>query len=816
MKRTSLHLLLVVIIAATAGCSTLSAPAPTPAPSASPAPQSPEARSNPTSPTAEAMPTVTMLPVAGSPSVSPTLPTEGVGSSSETPGPPPPEAGSSVESLASPIPAADPFGLISQDRLFGVLDDLTGIQPYSGWRNSASAGEAEALDYVATKLGELEYLQGLGLELERQSFHVFLATELWETRLYLDMGSQQIEVPVDGLRGPRDELSQALRFDSDGKLNDSQPDPVVVEGPALLVRSAKEIQALRPDDVRDKVVVLDYALVDRSVIQAQEAVEIAFDLLEEGPAGLVLVTHFSNKPEESHGAFVGDLSALNYVRTETAPPILYVRLEDLAPVGIEDWPDLEQIQAVRLVWDADVFAPGTSGNLVARIPGSDPSQAVILGGHIDSPNGPGAMDDGSGSAILLEVARVLDEAHSQPPTDLYLLWFGSEELGLYGARHFVTTHQALLDRTLAMLQIDCLSRPLDGLSADLRLVTWPYGHLGDGRMVWPEALTEIAAERGVETVPYEAYFVYSDNSTFGGFDVPHADLIYEPVVEPDASVHYAGHLHDPYDTVALAREVGDALEEMARVALAAALETPKKHASLRVTPAADRHALFVASHTEATHMTPTGFTELGMALAMEGFDVDLIPYGQAVTPADLEDTDLVVVLPVLDYPTAGGDLDLYDEGWTEEEIDALRAYAVDGGLLVLTNSRYRIKYGTAGLDPNEDWADANALASEFGITYLEGVVKGDQAETEGDHPLVQGLRRLELGPNNGVPFDLSEDVKGQVLASADGGPALVLVQVGEAGGQILALADVALLSAGSTEPQNLPFWQNLARYARSR
>ena len=816
MKRTSLHLLLVVIIAATAGCSTLSAPAPTPAPSASPAPQSPEARSNPTFPTAEAMPTVTMLPVAGSPSISPTLPAEGIGSSSETPGAPPPEAGSSVEPLASPLPAADPFGLISQESLFGILKDLTAIQPYSGWRNSASAGEAEALDYVAAKLGELAYLQGLGLELERQSFHVFLATELWETRLYLDVGGQQIEVPADGLRGPRDEISQALRFDSDGQLNDSQPDPVVAKGPALLVRSADEIQALRPDDVRNKIVFLDYAVVDRSVIATEEAVEIASDLLEEGPAGLVLVTRFSNEPGESHGAFVGDNSALNSVRTGAAPPILYVRLEDLAPAGIADWPDLEQIEAARLVWDADVFAPGTSGNLIAHIPGSDSSQAMILGGHIDSPNAPGAMDDGSGSAILLEVARVLDAAHAQPPTDLYLVWFGSEELGLYGARHFVTTHQELLDRTLAMLQIDCLTRPLDGLAADLRLVTWPYGRLGDGRMVWPKALTEIAAGQGVETVQYEAYFVYSDNSTFGGFDVPHADLIYEPVVDPNASVHYAGHLHDPYDTVDLAREVGDVLEEMAHVALAAALEIPKKYASLRVTPAADRRALFVASHTEATHMTPTGFTELGMALAMEGFDVDLIPYGQAVTPADLEDTDLVVVLPVLDYPTAGSDLDLYDEAWTEEEIDALRAYAAGGGLLVITNSRHRLKYGTTGLDPNEDWADANALASEFGITYLEGVVRGDQAETEGDHPLVQGSRRLELGRDNGVPFDLSENMKGQVLASAGGGPALALVEVGEAGGQILALADVALLSAGWSEPQNLTFWQNLARFARSR
>lgn len=802
MKRTSLHLLVVAIIFVMAGCSTPTATVPTEAPSAAPTSKSPEAKHTPTASIVEVKPTSTALPATDSSPATSSLPTT--------------EPDSSAEQLASPTPVADPFDLVSQESLFAYLEDLTAIQPYSGWRNSASEGEAEALDYVAGKLDGLKYLQSLGMELERQSFHVFSGTDLWETGLTLTVDGQEVEVPADGLRGPRDDIKQSLRFDSDGELNDSQRNPVVVEGPVVRIRSADEIQALQPADVQGKVVFLDYAVVDRSVMSIQEAAQIASELIGKGPAGLVLVTRFSNQQDESHGAFVGDNSALNWVRTEASPPILYARIEDFAPAGIEGWDDLEQVEAARLTWDADVFSPGTSGNVAAHIPGADPSKAVILGGHIDSPNAPGAMDDGSGSAILLEVARILDTAQVQPPTDLVLVWFGSEELGLYGAHHFVSTHQELLDRTLAMLQIDCLTRPLDGLDADLRLVTWPYGRLGDPSMVWPEALAQQAAERGVETVPQDAYYVYSDNSTFGGFDVPHADLIYEPHVAPNASVHYNGHIHDPYDTLSLAREMGDVLERMARVALAAVLDTPGEHASLRITPPADRRALFIASHTEVAHMTPTGFTELGMALAMEGFDVDLIPYGQAVTPADLEDADLVVVLPVVDYPTAGGDIDLYDEGWTQEEIDVLRTYAADGGLLVLTNSRQRLKYGTAGLDPNEDWGDANALASEFGVAYQEEAVKGDQAQTEGDHPLVEGLSKLELVKDNGVPLDLSEGVEGQVLASADGVPVLALVEVGEAGGQILALADVALLSVGWTvPPQNLPFWQNLARYARS-
>jgi hypothetical protein len=697
------------------------------------------------------------------------------------------------------------------------MDDLTAIQPYSGWRNSASEGEAEALEYVAQALGEFGYLQGLDLEVEHQTFRVFLGTELWETRLHVTIDDQEIEVPASGLRGPRDDIAQALRFDSDGTLNDQERNPLVVEGPVRVIRSEEETDAQSPTDLRDRVVFLDYDAIDRITQGSTEkAVEIAWNLLAKEPAGLVLVTSFSNVPGESHGTYAGDLSALNWVETEKAPPTLYARMEDLAAAGIQDWDDLARIESARLTWDADISSPATSGNLVVRIPGADASAAVILGAHIDSPNAPGALDDGSGSAILLEVARVLDAAQRQPPSDLYLVWFGSEEIGLYGSSHFVATHQELLDRTLAMLQIDSLARPLDGISADLCLVTWSHGRLGDERLAWPDYLISAASEHGVTVGAENHYYIYSDNAGFGGFDVPNADLIYtnHQKMEAAGGIHYASHMHDPYDTVDLAREVADILEEMAVVVLTAALEAPWDISDVRVTPRPDRRAVFVASHTESTHMTPVALIDLGMALSWEGFDVDLIPYGQPLTDADLEGADLVVVLPVVDYPSPEGDASLYDESWSEKEIATLETYVDAGGLLVLTNSAYRLKYGNRPLDPNEDWGDMNALAERFGISYQEGGLSTTQAYTEGGSPLVEGIEVLEMAEANGVPFSLAGASESRVLAQADGEPAVALVDYGQNGGEVLVLADVGILGATWGPPANLTFWRNLARYAR--
>ena len=776
------------------------------------------------SPTATTTSAPPVTVTATSPATATPIPAEPTAPPPEPTAPPPEPTATPPEptaTLPEPTPTpADPYALISQESLFGYLEDLTAIQPHSGWRNSATEGEAEALDYVAARLGEFAYLEGLGLELERQSFRVFMSTELWESRLHLSVDGQEIEVPADGLRGPRDNVAQALRFDSDGALNDAERNPLVVEGAVVLVRSAQEISALRPADVQGKLVFLDYAVVNKGLLGTPPAVDIASDLLKEGPAGLVLVTQFSTAQGESHGYAVADVSAFNWVETTPATPILYTRLEDLAPAGITSWDDLARIETARLTLDADVFSPGASGNLVARIPGADPSQAVILGAHIDSPNVPGALDDGSGSVILLEIARVLNAARVQPAADVYLVWFGSEEIGLYGASHFVATHQELLDRTLAMLQIDCLTRPLDGIDATLDLVTWSFSYLGDDRLTWPDFLTQRAARRGVETASVDVPHIYSDNSVFGGFDVPQADLIYEniKVMDQVGGFHYAAFVHTPYDTVELAREVGDVLEQMTQVSLIAALETGREAPNLRVAPAPDRRAVFVGSHTESVHMAPTSFINCGMALAWEGYDVDWIPYGQAVTPADLKDADLVVALPVHDYPSPDEDPAPYDEAWSQEEIMALEAFVGEGGLLVLTNSARRIKYSGA-MDLNEDWSDVNALAERFGVTYHDGTLLAGTAQAGGDHPLVEGVKDLELYAENIVLFSLS---MGQVLAQADGEAIVGLTDYGDAGGQVLVLADVGILGEGWggaaswIGPLNLPFWQNLAQYARSR
>ena len=80
---------------------------------------------------------------------------------------------------------------------------------------------------------------------------------------------------------------------------------------------------------------------------------------------------------------------------------------------------------------------GTVRNVVARLPGRDPSRAVLLVAHYDSvPVAAGAADDGGGVVTLLETARTLS-AGPRPRNDVIFLFTDGEERGLLGARAFL-------------------------------------------------------------------------------------------------------------------------------------------------------------------------------------------------------------------------------------------------------------------------------------------------------------------------------------------------------------------------------------------
>jgi carboxypeptidase Q len=91
------------------------------------------------------------------------------------------------------------------------------------------------------------------------------------------------------------------------------------------------------------------------------------------------------------------------------------------------------------------FSPGPIPvyNTIAEIPGTEwPEQVVVVSAHLDTWDGPGAMgtqDNGTGSSVTLEAARLLMHAGAKPKRTIrFILWTG-EEQGLLGSDAYVNS-----------------------------------------------------------------------------------------------------------------------------------------------------------------------------------------------------------------------------------------------------------------------------------------------------------------------------------------------------------------------------------------
>ncbi len=73
-------------------------------------------------------------------------------------------------------------------------------------------------------------------------------------------------------------------------------------------------------------------------------------------------------------------------------------------------------------------------NLIADAPNGDPNNVVVVDAHLDAVFGAGMLDNASGSATILEVA--LKMAHTKTRNQLRYVWFGGEELGLFGSENY--------------------------------------------------------------------------------------------------------------------------------------------------------------------------------------------------------------------------------------------------------------------------------------------------------------------------------------------------------------------------------------------
>jgi len=169
-------------------------------------------------------------------------------------------------------------------------------------------------------------------------------------------------------------------------------------------------------------------------------------------AGASAVVVFNEGQPGRTDALAGSLSA----------PVGIAALGVTYQIGVDTVTSLRAGQSVTWHLTTSTISENrTTYNVIADSPWGDPNRTVVVSAHNDSVGaGPGINDDGSGTAMDLELARQLGVEGQLPRNHVRFLWVGAEEEGLLGSNFYVS-QLSTADRSkiIALLDFDMVASP---------------------------------------------------------------------------------------------------------------------------------------------------------------------------------------------------------------------------------------------------------------------------------------------------------------------------------------------------------------------
>ncbi|MFE2751319.1 M28 family peptidase, partial [Actinosynnema sp. NPDC059335] len=270
------------------------------------------------------------------------------------------------------------YPVVGRVRARKAMEHLRVLSERIGQRIGGTESEHRARDYLASVLRDLRY---------RVTLQPFAVPDKYLSTLTVGRDTWH---------------AGASRFGALG---------VTATGPVVDLDTGASL----PEDLTGKVALL---------VNVPAGSTAVLDAAQRGAAAL-LVGRVSVPPAGKTGAYSPTLTA------NVAVPVL-----GIAQVHVER---LRAAGPVTVTVSTTHHAGLTSYNVIADRPATFPGRddgVVMVTAHYDSvPGSPGANDDGSGTVLALELARVL--RHLPTHKALRFALWGSEEQGLLGSRHYV-------------------------------------------------------------------------------------------------------------------------------------------------------------------------------------------------------------------------------------------------------------------------------------------------------------------------------------------------------------------------------------------
>lgn len=397
---------------------------------------------------------------------------------------------------------------IDQDRMLDTIQTLSS-QDYAG-RLPGTEGNEKSITYITGRFKNLSLSSPQGLTDYAQPFAL---------KTLLTQAPSELAI-LDHKGFPQETFDDISEFKVLSYLKMLKIDGEA-EGEMALIDDFSNLTLFKKDDYKEKIL-----LFDESLIEFTGSI----------PAFMTRYKHIIG--EASGWIFNWDIRSQGYFpvskfAADESPfcnedgPMAFIVGEDV----FEALKSASR-EGLRSRMSSHVnFEETNTANLVGFMPGTDPERTLILSAHFDhvgdNMNGtynPGALDNASGIALLLETAEILATGH-QPKDNIAFIAFNGEEEGLYGSRHYVA-HPVFPLQNTTLVNLDML-----GSKNILTLF------IASKDAALTEALSACFEEMDIPWEPSET--TASDHGPFMEKRIPAALLI-------DEDMEY---IHRPVDTI---------------------------------------------------------------------------------------------------------------------------------------------------------------------------------------------------------------------------------------------------------------------------
>jgi carboxypeptidase Q len=230
-----------------------------------------------------------------------------------------------------------------------------------------------------------------------------------------------------------------------------------IEAEIIVVGNFDELKSLPREKVAGKIVLFNYPFDKQMAAEGRggEAYGEAVVYRSDGPSAAAR--------QGAVACLIRSVGGADYRLPHTGQTD-YANDAPKIPAGAVTAEDADLIAALtrqgsvrmKLVLTPQTLPDVESANVIADIKGSEhPEQVVVVSGHLDSWDlGTGAIDDGAGVAVSMEVANLIQRLHLKPKRTIRVIAWMNEENGLDGSKQYAKDHEAERMNHFAAIETD--------------------------------------------------------------------------------------------------------------------------------------------------------------------------------------------------------------------------------------------------------------------------------------------------------------------------------------------------------------------------